>query len=113
MPDPHPTHDLSAQQLAELARVLAPFAGQIDSVALFGSRATGTARPNSDIDLVLYGDVPAASVDRLWTLFDGSALALKVDVLAYSQIVTPALKAHIDAVGQVLFNKAALRDMSA
>lgn len=113
MPDRLPAHGLTAQQLGELRHVLAPFAGQIDRVALFGSRATGTARPNSDIDLVLYGDVPAAIVDRLWTLFDASQLAIKVDVLAYDTIATPALKVHIDAVGQTLFSRDALQKLGA
>lgn len=102
-------HGLSARQVQELARVLAPFAGQMDRVALFGSRATGAFRANSDIDLVIYGPVAEATVDRLWTLLDASALPLKVDVLAYDQISTPALKAHVDAVNQTLFTRDDIR----
>lgn len=101
-------HGLTSRQLEELARVLAPFAGQIDRVALFGSRATGTARANSDIDLVVYGPNANTIVDRLWTLFDASNLPLKVDVLAYDQISNPALKAHVDAVNLTLFTSADL-----
>ena len=66
MNPPNPNlHQLSQQQLAVLRAVLAPFADRIELVGIFGSRATGMARPNSDIDLVLYGDVEAAVVDRL------------------------------------------------
>lgn len=98
-------HGLSPPQLAEIARILAPFAEWIDSVALFGSRATGAFRANSDIDLVIHGPLSEAALDRLWTLFDASTLPLKVDVLAYDRIAAPALKAHIDAVGQPLFTR--------
>lgn len=112
MPDSRPLHGLTAQQLGELGRVLGPFAARIDRVGLFGSRATGTARPWSDVDLVLFGDVPQAVVDRLWTLFDASHLALEVDVLAYKLIGSSALKAHVDAVGQTLFSGEALRNLA-
>jgi hypothetical protein len=63
------------------------------------------ARPNSDIDLVLYGDVEAAVVDRLRTLFSESLLAITVDLQAYQAITDPALKQHIDAVMQPLFTQ--------
>lgn len=98
-------HQLSAEQLATLRRILAPFAEQIEQVGLFGSRATGRARPNSDIDLVLYGALDEATIDRIWTLFDESNLALKVDVNAYDLITHAGLKAHIDQVMLPLFTK--------
>jgi predicted nucleotidyltransferase len=106
MNPPNPNlHQLSPQQLAVLRAVLAPFADKIELVGIFGSRATGMARPNSDIDLVLYGDVEAAVVDRLRTLFTESLLAITVDLQAYQAITYPALKQHIDAVMQPLFTQ--------
>ena len=82
-------------------------------VGLFGSRATGTARPNSDVDLVVYGDIGQPVVDRLWTLFDESGLARTVDVVAYDLIEHPPLKAHIDAVMVPLFSRADLDAVAA
>ncbi|RLE19569.1 MAG: nucleotidyltransferase domain-containing protein [Acidobacteria bacterium] len=99
---------LSKQQLEIIREILAPFADRIDRVDLFGSRAQGTHRPNSDIDLVLRGDIDKKATDRLWTLFAESSLALKVDVLAYAQITKAALKKHIDLVSVPLFTKADL-----
>lgn len=98
-------HGISPGQIDQLARVLAPFADQIDRVALFGSRASGTARAQSDIDLVIYGPIAEATLDRLWTLFDASALPVTVDVVAYDRVATPALKSHIDAVSLTLFTR--------
>lgn len=98
-----PEHGLTAEQLQIIREVLAPHAGVIQQVGLFGSRAKGTARPNSDIDLVLYGPLSEAIVDRVWTLFAESCLAVTVDIVAYDLIEAPALKSHIDAVMQPLF----------
>lgn len=75
----------------------------IDRVAVFGSRATGRYRPNSDLDLVLYGSADAADCDRLWTLFQESSLPFSVDVVSYAAIDSPPLRAHIDAVARPLF----------
>ncbi len=102
-------HGLTQHQLNIIRDVLAPYALAIERVSLFGSRATGTARANSDIDLVLYGPVPEAVVDRLRSLFDESGLAVTVDLIAYDRIDTPALKSHIDQVMQPLFEHAELQ----
>jgi predicted nucleotidyltransferase len=91
-------HGLSKAHVSMIAEVLAPFAPHIDSVGLFGSRATGTQKPGSDIDLVLYGPLTEAMVDRLWTRFTESLLPFSVDVVAYSCIQWPALQRHIDTV---------------
>lgn len=104
-----PEHGLSPHQLQIIQDILAPYAPVITRVGLFGSRALGAARPNSDIDLVLYGPVFEAVVDRLHTLFDESGLAVTVDLLAYDRIDTPALKSHIDQVMQPLFEQAELQ----
>jgi predicted nucleotidyltransferase len=103
-----PNHNLSAFELGILLDILAPYAERIERVGLFGSRATGTARPNSDIDMVFHGDIDEALVDRLWTLFDESNLPIKVDVLGYDLIPYPPIKQHIDAVEQTLFTQADL-----
>lgn len=88
-----------------LKDILKPFVNKIDMVGLFGSRATGKYRENSDIDMVIYGDLKEDDINRLWTLFDTSLLPIKVDVQAYSLITYTPLKKHIDMVMQPLFLK--------
>lgn len=100
--------DLTPRQRDLVQAVLAPFAARIDRVDVFGSRAMGTARPNSDINLAIRGQLSEAEVDRLWTLFDDSYLAVGVDVLAYERVGYPPLRAHIDDHGVPLFTKADL-----
>ncbi len=73
------------RQRAILYDVLAPFAAGFDRVGLFGSRATGRASPQSDVDLVIYGADDPRLVDRLFTLFDESLLPVTVDVVDYDR----------------------------
>ena len=89
-------HGLTSRQLECLRGILAPFAAGIERVEIFGSRASGKYRPDSDIDLALYGPVEEKTVDRLHTLFMDSPLPLKVDVLAYARITHTPLRRHID-----------------
>ena len=96
---------LTPSQKKTLKEILRPFANQIDMVGLFGSRATGLYRDNSDIDMVIYGYLGEDDANRLWTLFDASPLPIKVDVNVYSLITYAPLKQHIDAVMQPLFGK--------
>ncbi len=101
-------HGLTERQVGLLKAILQPYASKIQRADLFGSRATGQYRPSSDIDLVLYGDISQAEVDRLWTLFEDSSLPYKVDVHAYNAIDYPPFREHIDRVGQTLFTQADL-----
>jgi uncharacterized protein len=107
MRDPMTAHGLTEQQLGIIAETLRPFADKITTVGLFGSRATGTYRENSDIDLVLYGMVTEKDIDRLCTLFDDSALPMSVDVVAFDLIDYPPLKLHVATVMQPLLVKTA------
>jgi predicted nucleotidyltransferase len=92
-------HGLSGEQVQIIQGILRLYREKIDKVGLFGSRATGTFRDNSDIDLVLYGaSLCEADIDRLHTLFEETLLPFNVDVTAYHLIDYPPLKKHIDEV---------------
>ncbi|MCY4156859.1 MAG: nucleotidyltransferase domain-containing protein [Gammaproteobacteria bacterium] len=96
---------LSATQRETLREILATLSGQFESVAVFGSRAVGRQRPNSDLDLVLYGCADEAVCDRLRTLLQDSPLPFSVDVKNYAAIGHLPLKAHIDSVALPLFEQ--------
>lgn len=106
-----PEYHLSRAQLATLRAVLEPFAERISEAALFGSRATGVAKPHSDIDLVLYGPLDEADVNRLRTLLAESSLSVTVDVVAYALLDDVLLKAHIDTVKRSLFSQGELKGL--
>lgn len=97
------TDGLSAAHRQTIQTILATFADDIERVDLFGSRAKGTQRANSDVDLVLHGSVRETAIDRLWTLFQESNLPFSVDIKSYEQTQYAPLRAHMDEVCQPLF----------
>ena len=96
-------HGISDAELETIRAVLAECDDEITQVDLFGSRATGKHRSHSDIDLVIYGAVREAAIDRLRTLFIESNLPVSVDILSYDGITFLPLKEHVDTVRQRLF----------
>lgn len=82
------------------------FAGYpaIERVVIYGSRAKGTERPGSDIDLVL--DAPTMSLNDLLVLesaLDDLMLPYKVDVSLRHQLTSPELLEHIVRVGLMFY----------
>lgn len=99
---------MTPRRVETVRRVLAPFADRIERASLSGSRAAGTARPDSGLDLVLHGPVTDRDVGRMLVEFEESDPPMTVDVVAYDRIAHPPLKAHIDRVGRTLFLRADL-----
>ncbi len=79
---------------------------QVEKAVLYGSRAMGTYRNGSDIDLTLFGEQLDLSIlhlieDELDELF----LPYKIDLSLHDHINNAALKDHIATVGKVLYTK--------
>ena len=74
---------LSISEMKILRKILNEVKSRIEQVAVFGSRATGRHKPNSDLDLVIYGSADESDYDRLWTLFQESSLPFSVDINFY------------------------------
>lgn len=102
-------HGISEAALDTIRAVLATCADEITQVDLFGSRAVGRHRRNSDIDLVVHGDVGDAAIDRLRTRFIESSLPVSVDIFSYSGMAHRRLKEHVDLVKTRLFTADELR----
>lgn len=81
------------------------------SVRAFGSRAKGTAKPWSDLDLALTGPdrLPLAILADLADAFSESDLPFKVDVLDW-RAVGPGFQAVIDRDGLELERASAAND---
>jgi predicted nucleotidyltransferase len=92
---------LSDQALALIRSVLARHP-EVKAARLFGSRALGTARPESDIDLALWGDIDDRLLSRILAELDALPLPYQFDVLRYERIEHPPLKEHIDRFGRDL-----------
>jgi len=78
---------------------------EIRQVILFGSRAKGTHKPGSDVDLALKGD--ALTYETVLGLTDmlneEKPLPYFFDVVDYQRISEQALVEHINRVGVVIF----------
>ena len=98
-------HGLTTEWLKIIRSIISPYADKIEQVGLFGSRATGNFRDNSDVDIILYGDIDDASVRLIYSLFMESNLPIKVDVTAYNLVAYSKLKLHIDNNVKTLFTK--------
>ena len=79
---------------------------QIESAILYGSRAKGNYRYNSDIDLTLKGD--ELTVDELFKIendLDDLLLPYKIDLTIYQRISNQALLDQIDLNGVLFYKK--------
>jgi proline iminopeptidase len=91
---------------ADLTTVFARYPA-ITKVLIFGSRAKGTARPGSDIDLaVVAPEMNAATFNQLWNDLDELPLVFKLDVLHLDALNQAALKTRIEAEGQTFYQPA-------
>ena len=104
------TGDRSLDHLAEQCGIPAKyidqlrgvFAGhpQIHTVSLYGSRAMGTFRPGSDIDLCINADeIEWSEFLAIEREIDDLMLPWKLDLSLWHQIENDALKQHIERVG--------------
>lgn len=97
---------LSEKQLMEIVNKLAEIP-DIEEAVLFGSRAIGTYKEASDIDIALKGPaVKAALAAKMKFVFEEDTyLPFFFDFLAYPTITNEKLKEHIDTLGVVVYKK--------
>jgi hypothetical protein len=94
---------LNAETIQALESVFKKF-DRIDKVVLYGSRALGTHKPGSDIDLALFGSgVTPDLIASIAILIDDLLLPYTLDLSAYAFIDNDALREHIERVGIDLF----------
>lgn len=77
----------------------------VEKVVLYGSRAKGTHRPESDIDLTLVGVDDDLEAEVLACELDELPLPYHFDVKAFGAIRHAPLREHIDRVGIVLYER--------
>ncbi len=80
---------------------------EVERAVLFGSRAKGSARPNSDFDLALWGRIDHRLLARLNAELDELPLPYTFDLVVYGDIRQAELRAHIDRVGRVVYETSA------
>ena len=94
---------LAAEYNAEITAIMASHP-EIERVVLYGSRATGTYRDRSDIDLAIIGNaIDHQTLGSVRLDLDESDIPLPIDVLDYTTLENQDLKAHIDRVGITIY----------
>jgi predicted nucleotidyltransferase len=98
---------LSARIRADFARVFARYP-TIEQVLIFGSRAKGSARTGSDIDLAVFAPrMTDPDFARLWIEIDDLPLVFKVDLLHWDRLANQALKDKIPREGRLFYARRA------
>jgi predicted nucleotidyltransferase len=96
---------LSDETITKIESVLSHYP-QIEEAVIYGSRAKGTFKNGSDIDIALVGDrMDVSLINRIAGELDDLLLPYTFDISSLCQIDNPALRDHIDRVGMVFFRK--------
>jgi predicted nucleotidyltransferase len=90
---------------AEVEAIGAVFAHhpRISRVTLFGSRAKGTARGASDVDLAVAGTRDDREVEALALELDELPLPYHFDLKSIERIENRSLLEHIERVGKTIY----------
>lgn len=100
-------NDIAGLWPEEMDRLHSIFSNErsVSKVLLYGSRAKGTHRPGSDIDLTLVGrDLTVTHLLDLASKIDDLLLPYEVDLSIFEHIDNRALVEHINRVGKVVFS---------
>lgn len=96
---------LQALQIDLINRVFAKYP-QIEQVILYGSRAKGSYKPGSDIDLTIIDqNLSFSEFLQVQTQLDDLLLPYKIDLSLKRKISNPDLIEHIERVGFLFYKK--------
>lgn len=91
--------------IARIREVFARFPG-VDKAVLYGSRAMGTHKTGSDIDLTLYGE--KLTLEQLAVIvseLDDLLLPYTIDLSIFVMLNNVDLREHIDRAGKVFYER--------
>ncbi|UCZ56925.1 nucleotidyltransferase domain-containing protein [Desulfurispirillum indicum] len=95
---------LSAELTSQLREELAKHPA-ISKAILFGSRAKGNFRPNSDIDLCLIApELSFSEYLQVADAIDEILFPYSVDLILAHQVENPDVMEHIERIGVIVFS---------
>lgn len=101
--NPDKSFGLSERTLTQIRQVLGQHPG-VRSAVIYGSRAKGTYKTGSDIDLTLHGDtLQYEDLMAINESLDELLLPYEIDLSLFKEIDNASLREHIERVGQVLY----------
>jgi len=93
---------LKADLIYNLRRIFAKFPSVVQ-VKLYGSRAKGSFKPGSDVDLVFIGDISHQELMDIDSLIDDLLTPYSFDLSIMTEITNADLISHIERVGILLY----------
>lgn len=79
---------------------------KVDKAYVFGSRAKGNYRPDSDIDIAIKGqELTTDDIISMAVAFEAEGVTYKIDLIDYNNIKEPELRNHIDRVGIEFYSR--------
>lgn len=100
-----PSFGLSPIQLERIKNTMSQ-CPRLNQALIFGSRALGTYRNGSDIDIALEGEeLTFDDILRLHARIDDLNLPYFVDLIHIQRIENPDLLDHISRVGKIIYSR--------
>ena len=79
---------------------------EVEKVVIYGSRAKGSYKPTSDIDLTLFGNkLNLTILQKIENDLDDLMLPYFFDISIFSQISNQDLVEHINRIGNLFFKR--------
>ncbi len=79
---------------------------EVEKVVIYGSRAKGSYKPASDIDLTLFGNkLNLTILQKIENDLDDLMLPYFFDISIFSQISNQDLVEHINRIGNLFFKR--------
>lgn len=98
-------YGLSDECLKRISGVFDTFP-EVEQVVLYGSRAKGSYKPSSDINITLVGDlITITTLSRITWELDDLLLPYNFDISIYHQITDKHLRRHIENEGVIFYSK--------
>lgn len=99
------SNGLTTEERKTIAAVFAQVPA-IERAVLFGSRAMGLGRGNSDVDIALYGDkLGLPDILHTASLLEETLLPYHFDLISRASITSPELLEHIRQYGKEMYRK--------
>ena len=98
-------YGLKQQELESIKQILSSYS-EVEKAIIYGSRAKGTHKPNSDIDISLMGsELTLGILNQISWKLDDLLLPYTFDLSNFHQINNVALVEHIERLGKVIYEK--------
>jgi predicted nucleotidyltransferase len=98
-------YGLNQQELESIKQILSSYS-EVEKAIIYGSRAKGTHKPNSDIDISLMGsELTLGILNQISWKLDDLLLPYTFDLSNFHQINNVALVEHIERIGKVIYEK--------